>query len=72
MLNELNALESKVVLVASLCRALRAENAQLRLQLSVVENDKKKLTERMESARDRLEQLASQLPQAKTALAKQA
>ncbi len=72
MVNELNALEGKVVLVASLCRALRAENAQLRLQLSVVENDKKKLAERMESARDRLEQLASQLPQAKTALAKQA
>lgn len=72
MVNELNALENKVVLVASLCRSLRAENAQLRLQLAVVENDKKKLAERMDSARDRLEQLAQQLPQVKTALARQA
>jgi cell division protein ZapB len=72
MVNELNALENKVVLVASLCRSLRAENAQLRLQLAVVEGDKKKLIDRMESARDRLEQLAQQLPQAKAALAKQA
>ncbi len=70
MVNELNALESKIVLVASLCSALRDENAQLRMQLAVVESDKKKLSECMESARYRLEQLALQLPQAKTALAK--
>jgi hypothetical protein len=72
MVNELNALENKVGLAVSLCNALRAENAQLRLQLTVVEGDKKKLAERMESARERLEQLAQQLPQAKSALAKQA
>jgi len=65
MVNELNALESKIAQVASLCRALRAENAQLRQQLAVAEVDKKGLTERMDAARIRLEQLASQLPEVK-------
>jgi len=65
MVNELNALESKIAQVASLCRTLRAENAQLRLQLAVAEVDKKGLTERMDAARTRLEQLASQLPEVK-------
>jgi cell division protein ZapB len=64
MVNELNALESKIAQVASLCRTLRAENAQLRQQLASAENDRKGLVERMESARSRLEQLALQLPEA--------
>jgi len=70
MVNELNALESKVGLVASLCRTLRAENAQLRMQLAIVEADKKKLAEKMDAARNRLEQLAQQLPQAQAVLSK--
>jgi cell division protein ZapB len=65
MVNELNALESKIAQVASLCRTLRAENAQLRQQLAVAEVDKKGLTERMGAARARLEQLAGQLPEVK-------
>ena len=65
MVNELNALESKIAQVASLCRTLRAENAQLRQQLAVAEVDKKGLTERMDAARVRLEQLANQLPEVK-------
>jgi cell division protein ZapB len=66
MVNELNALESKIAQVASLCRTLRAENAQLRQQLAKVEGDRNGLAERMESARNRLEQLAEQLPEAKS------
>ena len=65
MVNELNALENKIVLVASLCRTLRAENMQLRQQLAAADDDRKELAERMESARSRLEQLAGQLPEAK-------
>ena len=65
MVNELNALENKIVLVASLCRTLRAENMQLRQQLAAADDDRKGLAERMESARSRLEQLAGQLPEAK-------
>ncbi|MBP6656023.1 MAG: hypothetical protein KA182_14285, partial [Propionivibrio sp.] len=56
---------SKIAQVASLCRTLRAENAQLRQQLAVAEVDKKGLTERMDAARARLEQLAGQLPEVK-------
>ena len=64
MVNELNALESKIAEVASLCRALRAENAQLRQQLVTLEGDRDGLAQRIESARGRLEQLAGQLPEA--------
>ena len=65
MVNELNALESKIAQVVSLCRTLRAENAQLRQQLASAEVDKKILSERMESARSRIEQLAEKLPEVK-------
>ena len=66
MVNELNALESKIAQVASLCQALRAENTQLRQQLATSEAAKKGLEERMDTARNRLEQLAQQLPEATT------
>jgi cell division protein ZapB len=65
MVNELNALESKIAQVASLCRALRAENAQLKQQLAGVESERKSLVLRMELARGRIEQLAEHLPEAK-------
>jgi cell division protein ZapB len=68
MITELNALESKIAQVVSLCRALRTENTQLRQQLAAAEDDRRNLTDRMESARDRLEQLAHQLPEAKNSL----
>lgn len=69
MVNELNALESKIAQVASLCRSLRAENNQLRQQLATSEAEKKGLEERMDTARTRLEQLAQQLPEAKATTA---
>jgi cell division protein ZapB len=68
MINELNALESKIVLVTSLCHTLRAENSQLKQQLASAEGDRKGLLERMESARSRLEELAQQLPAAKASV----
>ncbi len=69
MVNELNALESKIAQVASLCRSLRAENNQLRQQLAASEAEKKGLEERMDTARNRIEQLAQQLPEAKASTA---
>ncbi len=66
MTNELNALESKITQVVSLCRTLRAENSQLKQRLAKADAEKKVLSERMELARQRLEQLAEQLPEAKT------
>jgi cell division protein ZapB len=65
MLNELNALESKVVQVVALCRTLRTENDGLREQLVAAQTDKERLAERMAAACARLEQLAQQLPEAK-------
>jgi cell division protein ZapB len=65
MLNELNALESKVVQVVALCRTLRTENDGLREQLVAAQADTERLAERMAAACARLEQLAQQLPEAK-------
>ena len=64
MVNELNALESKITQVVSLCRTLRAENSQLKQRLAKADADHKALSDLMESARQRLEQLAEQLPEA--------
>ena len=65
MVNELNALESKIAQVAALCRTLRIENDELREKLSATEGEKADLAQRMGEARERIEQLAGQLPEAK-------
>ena len=65
MVNELNALESKITQVVSLCCTLRAENSQLKQRLAKADAEQKALNARMELARSRLEQLAEQLPEAK-------
>jgi uncharacterized protein (TIGR02449 family) len=62
MVNELNALEGKVVQIASLCRTLLAENDALRQQIATLEAEKKGLAERMATACQRIEQLAQRLP----------
>lgn len=67
MLNEFNALESKITQTVALCRSLREENTQLRQQLAAAEAEKKRLVERMDTARERLEQLAQRLPESETA-----
>lgn len=61
-------LESKIAQVATLCHTLRAENAQLKQQLASAEVVRSGLAERMESARDRLEQLAQKLPDVKVVI----
>ncbi len=66
MLNELNTLESKVSEVVALCRSLRSENERLREQLTVAEQDRNSLAERMAAATARLERLAGQLPEGKS------
>jgi len=65
MLNELNALESRIAEVVALCRALRAENDGLRHQLAAAEAVRDQLVERMHAAGARIEQLALQLPEGK-------
>lgn len=65
MVNELDALESKIAQVAGLCRALRAENLDLQQRLAAAEHARRQLEARMETARTRLEALVDQIPESK-------
>ena len=67
MLNEFNALERPIAQTVARCRSLREENTQLRQQLAAAEAEKKRLADRMDTARERLEQLAQRLPEGETA-----
>ncbi len=66
MVHELDALVDRIAQVATLCRNLRAENSELRQQLAAAESERRVLVERMDAARTRLEQLAQQIPEAKS------
>ena len=59
---EFNSLETKVAQFASLCERLRAENVELRQQLAAARTDAKRLHEKIDGARSRLEGLLSRLP----------
>ena len=59
---ELNSLEAKVAQFVTLCERLRAENTSLRQQLAVAQNDAKKLNDKIDGAKSRLEGLISRLP----------
>ncbi len=59
---EFNSLEAKVAQFVSLCERLRAENVELRQQLATARTDAKRLHEKIDGARSRLEGLLSRLP----------
>ena len=59
---ELNSLEAKVAQFVGLCERLRAENHDLRQQLATARNDAKRLNERIEGAKVKLESLLARLP----------
>ena len=60
---ELNSLESKVAQFVGLCERLRAENIELRQELAAARTDAKRLNEKIEGARTKVEQLLSRLPE---------
>jgi cell division protein ZapB len=60
---ELNSLEAKVAQFVGLCERLRAENISLRQELAAARNDAKRLNEKIEGARNRVEQLLARLPE---------
>ena len=62
METEFNSLENKVAQFVSLCERLRAENLELRQQLVAARNDAKRLHEKIDGAKARLEGLISRLP----------
>ncbi|HVL34702.1 MAG TPA: DUF904 domain-containing protein [Burkholderiales bacterium] len=59
---EFTSLEAKVAQFVSLCERLREENADLKAQLAAARSDAKRLHERIDGARARLEGLLSRLP----------
>jgi cell division protein ZapB len=62
METEFSSLEAKVAQFVSLCERLRAENVDLRQQLAAARNDAKRLHEKIDGAKARLEGLLARLP----------
>jgi cell division protein ZapB len=60
---ELNTLDEKIYQLVQICQRLRADNNEFRQQLVAVQNQNKQLTEKIESARHRLENLLSKIPE---------
>jgi cell division protein ZapB len=59
---EFSSLEAKIAQFVSLCERLRAENVELRQQLAAARNDAKRLHEKIDGAKARLEGLLARLP----------
>lgn len=59
---ELNSLEAKVAQFVALCERLRAENVELRRELATARSDAKRLNEKIDGAKSRLEGLINRLP----------
>ena len=59
---EFSALEAKVAQFVALCERLREENRELKQKLATAQNDAKRLNEKIDGARTRLEGLINRLP----------
>lgn len=59
---EFRSLEAKVAQFLTLCERLRAENTDLRRELAAARSDAKRLHEKIDGAKARLEGLLSKLP----------
>jgi cell division protein ZapB len=57
------SLEAKVSQFVHLCERLRAENIELRQQLAAANNDAKRLNDKIDGARNKLENLLARLPE---------
>ena len=59
---EFSSLEAKVAQFVALCERLREENRELRQQLAAAQSDAKRLNEKIDGAKSRLEGLLNRLP----------
>ena len=62
MESEFRSLEAKVAQFLSLCERLRAENSDLRRELAAARNEAKRLHDKVDGAKARLEGLLAKLP----------
>ena len=62
MESDFNSLEAKVAQFVTICDRLRAENIELRQQLAAARNDAKRLHDKIDGAKARLEGLLSRPP----------
>lgn len=62
MEHEISSLERKLDQLLALCERLRWENHELRVRAASLEDERRRLGERMEAARERLEALRGRLP----------
>jgi cell division protein ZapB len=59
---EFRSLETKVAQFLALCERLRAENSDLRRELAAARSDAKRLHDKIDGAKARLEGLLEKLP----------
>jgi cell division protein ZapB len=59
---EFSSLEAKVAQFVALCERLREENRDLKQKLAVAQSDAKRLNEKIDGAKSRLEGLINRLP----------
>jgi cell division protein ZapB len=59
---ELTALDDKISQLVQLTQKLRKDNFQLRQNLASVQNENKRLSEKVNAAKARLETLLTQIP----------
>ena len=62
METEFSTLEAKVAQFVALCERLREENRELKQKLATAQSDAKRLNEKIDGARTRLEGLINRLP----------
>jgi cell division protein ZapB len=60
---ELTALDDKISQLVQLTQKLRKDNSQLRQNLASVQSENKRLSEKVTTARTRLETLLAQIPE---------
>jgi cell division protein ZapB len=60
---ELTALDDKISQLVLLTQKLRQDNSELRQQLASVQSENKRLSEKVNAAKTRLESLLAQIPE---------
>ncbi len=60
---EFDTLDGKIDQFLQLCQRLKSENRELRLQLVSAQSDIKRLNDKVENAKTRLEALLDQIPE---------